>query len=433
MKKGQVFLLLIIIAGCARDEATSYFTPEKALNYFREVEADCNRDAGKLWGKNIFGPVMYVDRNSRKIFANKPDKEGLLKLKDGVYQGDYPRELIVNNSDVVFGGTLFAMVPIPRRDDGYRIKTMSIRSLFHCFQRVENFGIPRFNTRHMDEKPARLLLKLEWRALRKAILKEGDEREQAIRDALVFRGARREQYTSKITDENKFENYEGLPTLTYMLLCNNSVVAARDSLVRNLDNMYGVESYSRLYGFVHGALYGYLALQKGFDMKEIKSDTVDLAGIVKRVYDIRLPDLCRDVAGSLALGYDVESIYKEESERLAHLKDRNRRLLSTFTERPVVYLELESPYFDFEPADIRTLDTLGTIYDAIRISDNWGKLTVEKGGCLVSSNLKFTRITAKNFKEAKNHFYGDGWHLILNSDWQVVRIEDNYFVRKLMP
>ena len=76
----------------------------------------------------------------------------------------------------------------------------------YYFQQNENFGIPRFNTRHMDEKPARLLLKLEWRALRKAILKEGDEREQAIRDALVFRGARREQYASKIADENKFIN-----------------------------------------------------------------------------------------------------------------------------------------------------------------------------------------------------------------------------------
>ena len=146
-----------------------------------------------------------------------------------------------------------------------------------------------------------------------------------------------------------------------------------------------------------------------------------------------MPEFCRDVAGSLALGYDVESIYREEEERQAFIKELNRRQLSTFTERPVVFLELESPYFDFEPGDIRPLDTLGTIYDAIRISDNWGKLTVEKGGCLVSSNLRFSRITAKNFKEAKNHFYGDGWQLILNSDWQVVKIDDNYFVRKLMP
>lgn len=433
MKKGQVILLLLLAISCSRDKNITYFTPEKALYYFRQAEAICNRDNGNLWGKNFFGPIMYVDRTTRKIFASQQDNDGILKIKDGVYTGDYPRELIVNISDVEFGGTLYAMVPIPRRDDDYRITTMTIRSLFHCFQSTEGLETTRFNTRHMDEKPARLLLKLEWRALRKAILSEGDTREQSIRDALIFRGARREQYPTKIADENKFENHEGLPTLTYTLLCNNSRIAARDSLIRNLDNMYRLESYSRLYGVIHGALYAYLAHEKGFDLKDIKSDTVDLARIVKGLYQIQLPQICRDVAGSLALGYDVESIYKEEADRLAQSKERNRRQLSTFTEKPVVYLELESPYFDFEPGDIRNLDTLGTIYDAIRISDNWGKLSVEKGGCLVSNNLKFTRITARNFKEAKNHIYGDGWHLILNSDWQVVKIEDNYFVRKLMP
>lgn len=99
----------------------------------------------------------------------------------------------------------------------------------------------------------------------------------------------------------------------------------------------------------------------------------------------------------------------------------------------MVFLELESPYFDFEPEDIRSIDTLGTIYNSIRISDNWGKLTVEKGGCLVSYSLKTMRITAKNFKELKNHLYGDGWHLILNADWEIIKHKENYFVRKLMP
>ena len=97
---------------------------------------------------------------------------------------------------------------------------------------------------------------------------------------------------------------------------------------------------------------------------------------------------------------------------MADIKERIHRQISIFTEKPVVFFELESPYFDFEPEDIRSLDTLGTLYTAMRVSDNWGKLTVDNGGCLVSNNLKYLRITAKGFKEAKNHIYGEGWHLI---------------------
>jgi len=36
----------------------------------------------------------------------------------------------------------------------------------------------------MDEKVARLWIKLEWKALRKALNSEGEERQLAIRDAL---------------------------------------------------------------------------------------------------------------------------------------------------------------------------------------------------------------------------------------------------------
>ena len=75
------------------------------------------------YGEKIFtGLIMFVDRITRSIVANRPDNEGLLNLKDGVYTGLYPKELIVNNAPVVFGGTHFAMTPLPDPEDDYRSK-----------------------------------------------------------------------------------------------------------------------------------------------------------------------------------------------------------------------------------------------------------------------------------------------------------------------
>jgi hypothetical protein len=194
-----------------------------------------------------------------------------------------------------------------------------------------------------------------------------------------------------------------------------------------------MQSYARSYGFIHGALYASLLYDKGYDFKNIKTDSFDLGNTVRELYKIELPDICRDVAGSLAVNYDIESVNKEEEKREAEIKESIHSQISMFTEKPVVFLELESPSFDFEPEDIHSLDTLGTIYNSMRVSDNWGKLTVDKGGCLVSNNLKFIRITAKAFKADKNHISGDGWHLILNSEWELVPVDQNYFVRKLIP
>ena len=95
--------------------------------------------------------------------------------------------------------------------------------------------------------------------------------------------------------------------------------------------------------------------------------------------------------------------------------------------------KFKSPYFDFEPEDIHSMDTLGTLYSRMRVSDNWGKLTVDKVGCLVSNNFRYLRITARGFKVDKNRFEGEGWHLLLNTEWELVPVDQNYFVRRLIP
>lgn len=433
MKRWIYFLVLLLPLGCSQDKSKVYFTPEKARWYFSEIEASCNRDNGKLWGKNLYSPIMYIDRPSRKIFANMPDSEGILKLKDGIYTGLYPREMIIDNSSRTFGGSLYATVALLPVEDTIRNMGMAIQGLYLSHLINSGREIPRYNTRLMDDKNARLWLKLEWHALRKALSSEGDLQKQSLRDALIFRGARRELFPKEIKDENTFETVMGLSSLTYSLFLTDSRDEARQTILKWMGDFYNFQSYSRTYGFVHGAIYGFLAYEKGFDFKMPLPDTTDMAVVVKGLYGIELPAICRDVAGSLALGYDLENIYKEEETRLAEIKDRVHRRIAVFTEKPVVFFELESPYFDFEPEEVRSLDTLGTIYNSIRVLDNWGKLTVEKGGCLVSSNLKSIRVTAKNLTESKNHISGDGWQLLLNSDWQLVKVEENYFIRKLMP
>jgi hypothetical protein len=433
MKKWILLFVFVLFISCKSKNEAIYFSPEKAKQYFGEVEAICNKDNGILWGKNLYAPLMLVDRPSRRIFSNQPDKEGLLKEKDGIYTGIFPKEFIINYNALDFGGTLFAMSPLPPEEDRYRIKSRTIRGLFHYFQQTSGIGSSGYNTSHKDEKNARMWLKLEWKALRNAINNEGNARFQSIRDALIFRGASRELYMQYINDENKFENYEGFATFTYTLLCSNSKEEFKTRLLEYLDRIYKFQSYSRSYGFIHGGLYAFLLYEKGFDFKTITSPNIDLGNTVKDLYGIQLPAICRDVAGSLAVNYDVETIRKEEEQRIAEIKERIHKQISKFTEKPVVFLELESPYFDFEPEDIHALDTLGTLYTSMRVSDNWGKLTVDKGGCLVSYNFNYIRITAKNLKENKSHFSGEGWHLILNSDWEMIKANQNYFVRNIMP
>ena len=433
MKKWLLFSLLILLISCKEKKDDSFFTAEMASSYFNEIEKLCNRDSGNLWGENLYGPLMFVDRTTRRIVANHPDNEGLLKSKNGVYTGLFPKEFLISHAPAKFGGTQYAVAFLPDEKDDYRIITRAIHGLYHSSQERNGISASFFNVTNMDEKEARLWIKLEWKALRKAINTEGEERQLAIRDALIFRGSNRELYQKYISDGNKFETYEGLATFTSIFFATSSAEEFNTKLLEALDWGYSMESYARSYGFIHGALYATLLYNKGFDLKTINTDNFDLGKAVRELYNIELPPICRDVGGSLAVNYNMETILKEEEERDVRIKERIHSQSNIFTEKPVVFLELESPYFDFEQEEIHSLDSLGTLYKTIRVSDNWGKLTVEKGGCLVSNNLKFLRITAKSFKAEKNHISGDGWHLQLNDDWELISADQNYFVRKLMP
>ncbi|HEX2976322.1 MAG TPA: hypothetical protein VHO68_10305 [Bacteroidales bacterium] len=433
MRKLVILLVILVSAGCREKNVTCWLTQEKALHYFNSVEELCRIDSGKLWGKNLYGPIMFVDRTSRLVFTNSPDKDGLLKGKDGVYSGFYPKEQIVSIAPVVFGGTEFALAPIPTKEDEGSMKRRAIHSLFHLFQKSEGIPPALFNQSNMEDQEARMYMKLEWKALRKAIQSEGDDRLRAIRDALVFRGTNREIYSRFANEANHFENYEGLATYTFYKLCSSSNEECRTRLLENLDRIYNMSSYSRSYGVIHGALYAALLYDAGIDFRTLRPDSTDLGKLLREHYSIDLPEICRDVAGSLAFSYDIDIIKAEEEKRIASIKESLHKQTSTFTEKAIVLFELESPSFDFEPEDIHPLDTMGILYSSMRVSDNWGKLTVDKGGCLLSNNYKYLRITARGFSAEKNHISGEGWHLILNEGWELKERNENYLVTKLIP
>ncbi|MGB8490186.1 MAG: hypothetical protein WCE64_03945 [Bacteroidales bacterium] len=427
-----VFLLLI---SCKEKEKESWLTPGKALVYFSRIENACIRYKD-LWGTNLYGPVMIIDRSNGKIFANQPDKEGLLKYKAGIYTGNYPKENLIPQIPEDFGGIRFAVTPLPPAEDEFRIISHAIHNL--VLIHLESSGIRveapgKLANPDMDEKEARIWLKLEWHALQRAIESEGEVRKTAIRDALIFRGSNRELYPGNIDKENRFETYFGLATFTHTLVSTDSDEDFRFRLFHYLQRIYNNQAYSFRFGYIRGALYATLLYYNGFDFKTIKTGNFDLGKQVEKDYQIELPQVCRDIAGSLAISYDLDKINAEEDIRLKKIQENVKTEMKKFTEDPVVFLELESPYFDFESENVQTLDTLGILYSKVRISDNWGKLSVDKVGCLISNNFKFLRISARGIKEKNGHISGDGWILILNNDWEIARVNDNFFLRQRIP
>ena len=68
-------LLLVALLGTAT-AVDAQVQPDLAKRYFEEATKLCERDAGRLWGVSLCGPMVIVDRATGTHATSQPEPEG---------------------------------------------------------------------------------------------------------------------------------------------------------------------------------------------------------------------------------------------------------------------------------------------------------------------------------------------------------------------
>ena len=397
--------------------------------YFVRVKQICDNDKGKLWGKPVYGPILVIDSKTRKLVANEPDNENLLKKEGNVYIGTFPENLIISNSTTQFGGKLWTMVSFPFNRNDKDIDLLFTHELFHRLEEVMELKSYLYDNSHMNNFESRIYLKLEWLALLTAVNSQNNNI-NALSDALIFRAYRRSLYSGVDTMENEFEVYEGLAEYTAYSLCFNSkeIVPA---IIKRKNLSWNSESYVRSFGYYSGLLYGYLLDKYNVDWRKTLKYNDDLGGKLKEALLISLPvNLDNSIKQRRNIyGYDTISTFelsrKQEKDKI--ISDYRLK----FTSNTVFKINLLKPHFGFNPNNLQPLDSLGTIFPFIELVDDWGKLIVTEGGCLVSKDWKLATISSTDFKISNiENITGKGWSIKLNDDWKVIKKDEIYLIMK---
>src|SRR5262245_14001357 len=199
--------------------AESAIDVQRARQYFEEARTLAQKDAGKLWGQSLAGPLLFADRKSRQVVANQRDGEGLLRADGEVFVGRLPDRLPFANTTVTWAGVKWTMVVWPPYEDTTERGALLMHESWHRIQ--DRLGLPASgpSNKHLDTMDGRLWLQLEWRALAAALAGEGERRRSAIEDALVFRAHRRGLFKSAAEEERSLEMHEGLAEYTGVRLC----------------------------------------------------------------------------------------------------------------------------------------------------------------------------------------------------------------------
>jgi len=313
--KNLLMILSVIIASFQMSiGANQIYTSDEIKKILDETTEICNNDNGLLWGCSLDVPILFVDELNGIIYSNKNSTSLKLEMDKDIFKGELPEFIQVKKGPVKIGERNWALIPLPLPEDKIERQCIILHEAFHCLQpQLELKPMP-YQNNHMDEMEARVWLKLEWRALNLALESEGDNRKQAIVDAICFRKYRRAIFSNCNGCENRFEIHEGMAEYTANKICRTKT-NFKEHLQRKLDGLWNSPSFVNCFAYYSGPVYAYLLDETDINWRNQLGAKDDIALIVQSAYNLSLPFDVFMEAEERSVLYSGAKIMGEELDR----------------------------------------------------------------------------------------------------------------------
>jgi hypothetical protein len=397
----MLFVLVLLGAAAAADAQVQ---PQLAERYFKEAATLCERDAGRLWGVSLCGPIVIVDQATGTRATSQPEPAGPTPRFSGFADGP-----------VTWGGVRWFSIPLsflPEKDAATRQQVM-LHGMFHRVQPELGLITDEGFNEHLDTLEGRVWMRLEWRALRRALESSGSDRAEAIADALAFRRERRRLFPGAADNERREEIREGLASYTGIAAWANSPADAHRAAAAELAAAEASPAFVGNFEAGSGPGYGVLLddLLPGW-RRQVRS-TSDLGDMLASATS-RPPTT--DVAVAAAR-YDGATLRTAEEVRDRTQQVRVAELRRRFVEGPVLTM----------PAAGRgTSDTTGSVgipgagtvlFRNFTLSAQWGRLDANDGVLRAADGS--TLSVPVTGPLVGTTLQGDGWRVTLNAGWVV--------------
>ena len=398
----NALFLLLLLGGATAAEAQ--VQPELAKRYFEEATKLCERDAGRLWGVSLCGPMVIVDQATGTRATSQPEPEGPPPRFPGLVDGP-----------VSWGGLRWFSIPLymlPEKDADLR-QQLLLHGLFHRIQPELGFITEDGFNEHLDTLEGRVWIQLEWRALRRAVESSGSDRAEAIADALAFRRERRRLFPGAADNERRDEIREGLATYTGVAAWANSPADARRAAAAALAGGELQPAFVGNFEAHSGPAYGVLLddLLPGW-RRQVRS-TSDLGDMLASA--INRP-ATTDVAVAAAR-YDAATLRTAEEARDRAQQVRVAELRRRFVDGPVLTMPGTGSGTSNTTGSVGIAGVGTVFFGNFTLTAQWGRLTAD-GGVLRAVGGATLSVPVTGPLEGTT-LKGDGWSATLNSGWVV--------------
>ena len=407
MKKSFYCLFLVLVlcfssTSCSQSNSNSM---EKAAPCFENLKKVSDADNGKLWGKTLYGPTMFVDVQTRNLVANQQNKENTFTQKGDLFFGQLPEDIIIANTSISYCGEDWTCVIW---DDSRDLLTSTQLLIHESLHRIQDeIGLPSCGSsnQHLDETEGELQLKLELGILKDLLQNDSKDLTEGLRDAMTVRKYRQTMFPNG--NENQFECHEGMAEYTAfkLLPLDNDNEAIRKGLVaaaitKGMDG----SGFGNSFAYLTGPAYGLLIDEMIPDWRNgIRSGKT-------------IPDV---ISTEVAIPYNLTEYLNKERSRLEARDKEDAELRDRFSESKWLVIPNDNINFGFNPSErLVAYDTIGVICNTMQLRGSFGTLEVGNGIMRTHNWSSFIIPYSEDHCDAK---------ISLNPDYAIEPVDEKSF------
>lgn len=419
-----LFLLTILVNSkiAAQNDSLDLI---KASKYFNEARVLSDNDNGNLWGIKLYGPILFVNPQTRFIIANDMDSTGYLKKTGELFCGQFPTNMNVANTTINWRGIKWTMLVWPLPENQFQRKILLMHELFHRIQDGLHLALNNPSSNHLDKKDGRILFRMEWQELVSALQSKGEDRRAHIKNAVLLNKYRKEIYPGADTLESQLELNEGLAEYTGFRLSGEPEDSIISFWAQRVNLGERVPSFVRSFAYITSPMYCYLLDNSEKKWRDKIGEVKSLPNLLAESYSIKFENSVKKETQKYLKTNNSPEILKFETSREKQMQAKTVFYKEKFFNTSVIILRLENTNVQFDPRNLISIDSIGTVYPNIRITDNWGILTVTHEAFL-SSDWKSVIVALPDkfsYTAGSDTIKSDEWTLEINKGWALKPIE----------
>ena len=280
--------------------------------------------------------MLLVDASSRSAIANRPDPDGTFRQEGSVYLGVLPAQFTPSNTSIRWGRQSWSMVILPLPDDPFLRLGLLAHESFHRVQPDLGLSASDAPDPALDTEAGRLWMRMELRALARALRSEGAPARQSAIDAMLFRTYRGQLCPDTEKMEAAMEKQEGLAEYTGDFIALRETGESTSREARIVEEFEDSNAYARSFGYAIGPALGLLLdhYAPGWRTSIAKADSLD--SMLIAALKFQPPRDVQRLAMERAQVYGYAAVASAESERAQRQQALLAELKRKFVDGPTL-------------------------------------------------------------------------------------------------